>query len=83
MWRRERAARYGVIERPNNKTWVLDGVKYNGKDDIATAIKNDPALMQSLLERSKEAKKNYNGPVATNDEDAQDNGTEDLENTEE
>lgn len=54
---RDLGAMYGVIERPNNKTWILDGVKYNGKDAIAEALL-DTELQQSVLERIKEAKKN-------------------------
>jgi recombination protein RecA len=62
---RDIAARYGVITRPNNKTWLLDGEKYNGKDAMAEHIKNTPGLLLDLLERSKEAKKNYAGPILT------------------
>ena len=81
---RDIAARYNVVERPNNKVWVLDGVKYNGKDAIAEAIKDDKALQASLLDRAKEAKKNYTGPVlidATDEE--QEEAAEDIETTEE
>lgn len=53
---RDIGARYGIIERPNNKTWVLDGEKYNGKDAIAEALKN-MELAQNVLDRAKEAKK--------------------------
>jgi len=63
---RDIAAKYGVIERPNNKVWVLDGIKYNGKDAISEAIKNDAALQLSLLERIKEAKKNFVGVILEN-----------------
>jgi len=54
---RDLGARYGIIERPNNKTWVLDGVKYNGKDAIAEALK-DEELQLSIFEKAKEAKRN-------------------------
>jgi recombination protein RecA len=53
---RDLAARYGIIERPNNKVWVLDGVKYNGKDAMANALL-DEELQLSLLQEVKEAKK--------------------------
>ncbi|MFA5024031.1 MAG: hypothetical protein WC523_03705 [Patescibacteria group bacterium] len=66
---RDVAAKYGVIERPNNKTWVLDGMKYNGKDAIADAIKNDELLQISLLDRTKEAKKNFVGVLLNNGEE--------------
>lgn len=55
---RDLGARYGVIERPNNKVWVLDGVKYNGKDAIADALL-DEELQLSVLQRVKDAKKNF------------------------
>lgn len=48
-------AKYGVIERPNNKVWILDGEKYNGKDAMAEALL-DKELQLSVLERVKEAK---------------------------
>jgi recombination protein RecA len=54
---RELGAKYGIIERPNNKVWVLDGEKYNGKDAMAEALL-DEELQLSVLERVKEAKRN-------------------------
>lgn len=65
---RDIGARYGVIDRPNTKTWELDGVKYNGKDAIAAALL-DEELQLSVLERAKEAKANMTRPVATTTED--------------
>ena len=59
---RDIGARYGVIQRPNNKTWILDDIKYNGKDSISEALK-DEKLMLSVFERAKEAKKNMIVPV--------------------
>lgn len=55
---RDIGARYGVIERPNNKVWLLDGVKYNGKDAMSSALDNDKELCLSVLSRAKEAKQN-------------------------
>jgi recombination protein RecA len=52
---RELGAKYGVIERPNNKVWILDEEKYNGKDAMAEALL-DEELQLSVLERVKEAK---------------------------
>jgi len=52
---RDLGAKYGIIERPNKKTWVLDGEKYNGKDAIAEALL-DVNLQKLLLERIKLAK---------------------------
>jgi len=73
---RDIAAKYGVIERPNNKVWVLDGIKYNGKDAVSEAIKNDSSLQISLLERTKEAKKNFVGVILDSDSDSE---TEEIE----
>lgn len=55
---RDLGARYGIIDRPNNKTWELDGVKYNGKDAIAEALL-DKELQDSVMERVREAKANW------------------------
>jgi len=54
---RDLGAKYGIIQRPNNKTWILDDVKYNGKDAMADALL-DPDLQADVLNRIKEAKKN-------------------------
>lgn len=55
---REIATKYDVIQRPNNRTYELDGEKYVGKDAIDELLK-DPDLMNTVLERAKEEKKNY------------------------
>lgn len=75
---RDLGAKYGVIVRPNNKVWELDGVKYNGKDAMASALE-DETLQLSVLERIKEAKRNHIsvGPVTEDDEfEAQENNTD-------
>lgn len=54
---RDIGARYGVIERPNNKTWILDGEKYNGKEAMSKALEENEELATSVLERAKEAKR--------------------------
>ncbi len=64
---RDLGAKYGVILRPNNRIWELDGIKYSGKDDIAEALKEE-TLQQSVLERVKEAKKNCIHLVNVDDE---------------
>ena len=65
---RDIGARYGVIERPNNKVWELDGVKYNGKDAMAEALL-DEELQRSVLERAIEAKRNCVRPVSQTETD--------------
>jgi len=52
---RDIGARYGVIERPNIKTWIFDGEKYNGKEAITEALK-DEDLQNIVLERAIDAK---------------------------
>jgi hypothetical protein len=49
----ELAKNTGVLERPNNTTYIYEGVKYNGKNAMATAIKEDPALAERILEQVK------------------------------
>jgi recombination protein RecA len=68
---RDIGARYGIIERPNTKSWVLDGVKYNGKDAMATALL-DEELQLSVLERAKEAKRNCVKPPSLKVEESED-----------
>ena len=40
----------GVIERPNNVTYVYQGVNYKGKKAMANAIKESPELGAQILE---------------------------------
>lgn len=62
---RDIGARYGVIERLNNTTWSLDGVKYKGKDAISEALM-DEDLQNSVLERAIDAKSKMLTISATN-----------------
>jgi hypothetical protein len=50
---------------------VLDGVKYNGKDAMATALL-DEELQLSVLERAKEAKRNCVKPPSLKVEESED-----------
>ncbi|KKN37885.1 hypothetical protein LCGC14_0758940 [marine sediment metagenome] len=68
---RDIGARYGIIDRPSTKTWILDGVKYNGKDAMATALL-DEELQLSVLERAKEAKRNCVKPPILKEEESED-----------
>lgn len=62
-------AKYGVIERPNNKVWILDNEKYNGKDAIAEVLL-DKELQCSVLKKIKEAKLNCkSNPIILEQED--------------
>jgi len=44
----------GVIDRPNNLTYVYEGENYKGKKAMALAIKEDPALAERILNQVKE-----------------------------
>jgi len=44
----------GIIGRPNNRTYEYEGQTYNGKNAMAQAIKEDPLLADSILEKVKE-----------------------------
>jgi len=81
---RDIGARYGIIQRPSTKTWELDGVKYNGKDAMATALTEED-LMLSVLERAKDAKKNavIKLSLPANNDNATEPLFEDSENSEE
>ncbi len=43
----------GVFERPNNTTFIFEGEKYVGKNAMAQAIKEDPALGERIIEQVK------------------------------
>lgn len=40
----------GIVQRPNNRTYIFNGVKYNSKEEYLTAIIDNPELKQTLLE---------------------------------
>ena len=63
---RDLAAKYGIIERPNNKTWMFNGEKYNGQDAMSAALV-DEKIQEDLLVKVKEAK--ASGVVAKNIDD--------------
>ena len=45
----ELAKNLNLIERPNNRTYIVDGKKYDSKGAFATAIKEDKDLRDQLL----------------------------------
>lgn len=47
----ELAKNMGAVERPNNTSYIVDGMKWVGFDNFANAIKEDPALQQNLLKK--------------------------------
>ena len=59
---RDLGVSYGIIERPNNVSYILDGVNYKGKDAIANALL-EPTLQASVLQRVKDAKLTWIPPV--------------------
>lgn len=72
---RDIGARYGVIERPNNRTWVLNGEKYASKDAINEALLNEE-LQSYVLEQAKIAKESYAGSGVFNVSEDIDNESE-------
>ena len=44
----------GVFERPNNVTYIYEGISYKGKNAMANAIKDDPALGQRIVDQVRE-----------------------------
>lgn len=65
---RDLGGKYGVLERPNNKTWIFDGEKYGGKDAMASALL-DPDVQKDVFERVKVAKaeQKINNTLSNND----------------
>lgn len=45
----ELAKNLNLVERPNNRTYVLNGVNFNSKEDFILAIKNDENVRNQLL----------------------------------
>ena len=47
---------YGIIDRPNNQTWVYGEVSVRGKDAFFAKLDNDPELRNEILTKIKQAK---------------------------
>jgi len=58
---RDIGVRYGIIARPNNRSWVMDEQKYD-KNSIITALQ-DEELQNSVFERAKQAKMEGRGRI--------------------
>ena len=52
---RDLGDKYGILERPNNKTWIYNGTQYNGKDKMAEALLDDD-LRNEVIEKIMEVK---------------------------
>lgn len=52
---RKLATKYGILERPNNKTWICEGEKYIGISAMDNAL-IDEELRNTILQKVKEAK---------------------------
>lgn len=61
------AIRYGVVVKPNNRTYVYGEDKWNSKEQFHTALLNQ-ALATTLLEDIKQAKANGVKPAAIEEE---------------
>lgn len=50
----ELAKNMGIVERPNNVTYIFEGKQWQGFDNFALAIKEDQELYEKLLQKIKE-----------------------------
>jgi RecA/RadA recombinase len=41
----------GIVERPNNRTYIFDGVSYTSKGEFLTALKDSEELQQAILKK--------------------------------
>jgi hypothetical protein len=48
--------KYGVVQRPNNQTYVFGDLSVRGKDKFLEHLEQDPALCGKLLDLVKAAK---------------------------
>jgi len=64
----ELAIKYGVIERPNNTSYVYGEERWVGKDNFFNSINND-VMLNELLEKIKVAKLNCQDKVIVNNEE--------------
>jgi RecA/RadA recombinase len=51
------AKNLGLVEQPNNRTYIFDGVKYNSKQEFLDAIKDDKKVSNKIIQtiRDKES----------------------------
>lgn len=59
--------KYGIISKPNNKTYIYNGVSYNGKGAMSLALQS-PDIQHEIWEKIKEAKKTWTGNTNDGDE---------------
>lgn len=45
------ADRMGFVEKPNNKTYIIDGNSFTGKEKILTEIRDNPKMQKLLLDK--------------------------------
>lgn len=55
---RDLGVKYGLIKRPNNRTYEFEGVKYNGKEEIANLFLEEEK-QKEMWGKIVEAKKNF------------------------
>lgn len=68
------AAAYDVVQRPNNQTWVYGEHQVRGKDNFFALLEEQPALMDEIIAKVKEAKDSgILRPEKLNDESEEDN----------
>ena len=45
----ELAKSFNLIERPNNRTYIIEGQKYNSKEEFIIALKNDEIMRNKII----------------------------------
>lgn len=43
------AKNLGLVEQPNNRTYIVDGVKFNSKEEFLTALRDNKELAQKIM----------------------------------
>ena len=68
---RDLGVKYGLIKRPNNRTYEFDGQQYVGKDKIAAVFAEELA-QNAMWTRIAEAKKTFTATTSSTDNQAED-----------
>lgn len=63
---------WNIIERPNNLTYVFNGVKYPGKPSMLEALKGDPELCKTILNELRRRDRSHDLKAAPETEESPD-----------
>jgi energy-coupling factor transporter ATP-binding protein EcfA2 len=59
----------GILERPNNRTWVFGDKQWTGEDNMIIAVRDDPQLQEQLIKKLKELELGVSDPVVNTEEE--------------